>query len=184
MAQSSLCLWVGLLLPLISSDNFMDCFNEDNFKEYEFGILTSLLRIQDSEGANGFPWWLSGKESACQCRRCGFDPWIWKILWRRKWQPAPVFLPGKSHGQRSLAGWDPPFFVVFMCLPDVHGCCPGHGVLQFGGLQRVGHDLVTKQQQRCWWHLIPAPCVLQVVGTVMAGFAMSFTLTGHWDPPH
>ena len=127
--------------------------------------------------ANGFPWWLSGKESACQCRSCGFDPWIWKILWRRKWQPAPVFLPGKSHGQRSLAGWDPPFFVVFMCLPDVHGCCPGHGVLQFGGLQRVGHDLVTKQQQRCWWHLIPAPCVLQVVGTVMAGFAMSFTLT-------
>ena len=55
MAQSSLCLWVGLLLPLISSDNFMDCFKEDNFKEYEFGILTSLLRIQDSESANGFP---------------------------------------------------------------------------------------------------------------------------------
>ena len=56
MTQSSLCLWVGLLLPLISSDNFMDCFNEDNFKEYEFGILSSLLRIQDSEGANGLPW--------------------------------------------------------------------------------------------------------------------------------
>ena len=143
MTQSSLCLWVGLLLPLISSDNFMDCFNEDNFKEYEFGILSSLLRIQDSEGANGLPWWLSGKESACQCRRCGFDPWVGKILWRRKWQPAPVFLPGKSRGQRSLAGWDPPFFVVFMCLPDVHGCGPGHGVLQFRGLQRVGHDLTA-----------------------------------------
>ena len=45
----------------------------------------------------------SGKESACQCRRCkrrGFDPWVGKIPWRRKWQPTPVFLPGKSHEQR------------------------------------------------------------------------------------
>ena len=32
-----------------------------------------------------------------------FDPWVRKIPWRRKWQPTPVFLPGKSHGQRSLA---------------------------------------------------------------------------------
>ena len=47
----------------------------------------------------GFPRWLSGKESTCQCKRCrryGFDPWIRKIPWRRKWQPTPVFLPGKS----------------------------------------------------------------------------------------
>ena len=50
-----------------------------------------------------FPWWLSGKESACQYRRCRFNPW--KILWRRKWQPTPVFLPGKSHAQRSLSGY-------------------------------------------------------------------------------
>jgi len=38
--------------------------------------------------------WLSGKESACQCRRCGFDPWVGKIPWRRKWQPTLVFLLG------------------------------------------------------------------------------------------
>ena len=38
-------------------------------------------------------------------RKCGFDPWIRKIPWRRKWQPTPVFLPGKSHGPRSLAGY-------------------------------------------------------------------------------
>ena len=44
------------------------------------------------------PWWLSGKEFVCQCRKCGFDPWVGKIPWRRKWQPMPVFLPGKSHG--------------------------------------------------------------------------------------
>ena len=35
----------------------------------------------------------------------GFDPWIGKIPWRRKWQPTPVFLPGKAHGQRSLVGY-------------------------------------------------------------------------------
>ena len=51
------------------------------------------------------PWWLGGKESACQCRkhrRLGFDPWVEKISWRRKWQPTQIFLPGKSHEQRSL----------------------------------------------------------------------------------
>ena len=46
----------------------------------------------------------SGKESACQCRRHGFNPWAGKIPWRRAWQPTPVFLPGESHGQRTLAG--------------------------------------------------------------------------------
>ena len=40
-----------------------------------------------------------------QCRRHGFNLWSGKIPWRRKWQPTPVFLPGKSHGQRSLAGY-------------------------------------------------------------------------------
>ena len=37
--------------------------------------------------------------------RHGFDPWVGKIRWSRKWQPTPVFLPGKFHGQRSLAGY-------------------------------------------------------------------------------
>ena len=40
-----------------------------------------------------------------RCRSCGFNPWIRKILWGRKWQPTPVFLPGKFHGQRSLVGY-------------------------------------------------------------------------------
>ena len=53
----------------------------------------------------GLPWWLSGKESTCQCRRCRFNPWAGKISWRSKWQPIPVFLPGKFHGQRSLVGY-------------------------------------------------------------------------------
>ena len=52
------------------------------------------------------------KESACQYRkhkRYGLDAWVGKITWSRKWQPTPVFLAGKSYGQRSLAGysaWD------------------------------------------------------------------------------
>ena len=58
----------------------------------------------------GFPGDASGKESTCQCRRhkrCGFNPRVMKIPWKRKWQPTPVFLPGKSRGQRSLEGYSP-----------------------------------------------------------------------------
>ena len=51
----------------------------------------------------------SGRESACQCRSCKrcVDPWVRKIPWRKKWQLTPVFLPGKSHGKRSLGGFSP-----------------------------------------------------------------------------
>ena len=42
--------------------------------------------------------------NAGRCWRLGFDPWVRKIPWRRAWQPIPVFLPGESHGQRSLVG--------------------------------------------------------------------------------
>ena len=68
--------------------------------------------------------WLNGKESSCQCTKlgCGFNPWAEKISRRRKWQPTPVSLPGKSHGQRGLVGYSP------------------------WGRKRVGHDLATKQQ--------------------------------------
>ena len=63
---------------------------------------------------------LNGKEATCQCRRHGFSPWVGKIPWRRKWQPTAVFFPGKSHGQRSLAG-----------------------SIQSVGSQNVKHDLAT-----------------------------------------
>ena len=52
----------------------------------------------------------SSKESVLQfrrCKRCGFIPWVGKIPLRRAWQPTPVFLPEKSHGQKSLAGCSP-----------------------------------------------------------------------------
>ena len=58
----------------------------------------------------GFPHGASGKEPACQCRRhkrCGFNPRVRKIPWRRTWQSTPIFLPGESHRQRSLTGYSP-----------------------------------------------------------------------------
>ena len=70
----------------------------------------------------GLLWWFNGKESACQSRRCGLDPWVRKIPWRKKWKPTPVFLPGKSHGERSPAGYSP------------------------WDHERVRQDLATKQQ--------------------------------------
>ena len=45
--------------------------------------------------------------NAGDLKRCGFDPWVGKIPWRRAWPPTPVFLIGASHGQRSLAGYSP-----------------------------------------------------------------------------
>ena len=53
----------------------------------------------------GLPWWLSGKESACQCRKHRFDSWVGEIPWRRKWQPTPVCLPGnpRDRGARWAA---------------------------------------------------------------------------------
>ena len=82
--------------------------NGESWESFNLGsgmIKFALLRI-----TLGFPDGANDKESACQCRefrRCRFDPWVGKILWRKKWQPTPVFMPGKFHGQRSLAGYSP-----------------------------------------------------------------------------
>ena len=59
---------------------------------------------------DGFPSGSAGKELACQCRRykrSQFYPWVGKVPWRRKGQPAPVLMPGKYHGQRSLVNYSP-----------------------------------------------------------------------------
>ena len=56
------------------------------------------------------PRWLRGERLYLQHRRHrrhGFDTRVGKIPWRRAWQPTPIFLPGESHGQRSLAGYSP-----------------------------------------------------------------------------
>ena len=56
------------------------------------------------------PRWHSGKDPTCQSRRhkrLGLNSWVGKIPWSRKWQPDPVFLPGKFHGLSSLGGYSP-----------------------------------------------------------------------------
>ena len=72
-----------------------------------------LIQWQESlkwgrQEVRGFPGGTSGKEPACQCNRLkrqGFDSWVGKIPWRRARQLTPVFLPGESHGQRSLLSY-------------------------------------------------------------------------------
>ena len=69
-------------------------------------LYFSLSWVQEM----GFPGGARSKESTCLCRRNrkpGFKPWVRKIPRSRKWQPTPVFIPGKSHGQRSLEGYSP-----------------------------------------------------------------------------
>ena len=64
--------------------------------------------LEEALDGRCFPVGSEGKEEpACQCRRCGFHPWVGKIPWRRAWQPIPVFLPGESRGQNlcSLGGY-------------------------------------------------------------------------------
>ena len=70
-------------------------------------LLTSYTPIPQYKG---FPGGTNGKEPACQCRRhrdMGSIPWVGKIPWRKAWEPTPVFLAGKFHGQRSLEGYSP-----------------------------------------------------------------------------
>ena len=59
-------------------------------------VLSLFIRLPSKLIPSRVLWWLSGKEPACQCRRCGLDSWVRKIPWTRKWQPTPVLLPGIS----------------------------------------------------------------------------------------
>ena len=88
---------------IINSNTVFFFINSLAFSTYRYMLSYIILCIHYW----GHPWWLSDKESACQCRRHGFDPWIGKIPWRRAWQPISVFLPGKFHVQRSLKGFSP-----------------------------------------------------------------------------
>ena len=69
-------------------------------QSWEDCLWWTLLLLDFPGGSDGKSIWL-------QCWRPGFDPWVGKIPWRRKWQPTPVFLPGKYRGWRNLAGRSP-----------------------------------------------------------------------------
>ena len=85
------------------------CFLQSNTCYKRQGIFTERGG-SPSWNKRRLPRWLRGKESACQRRRHrrpGFDSCVRKIPGRTAWQPTPVFLPGESHGQRSLVGYRP-----------------------------------------------------------------------------
>ena len=114
-------------------------------------LSVCLGNWEEQLGLLGLPLWLRSKESTCQCRRCGFDPWVGKIPWKRKWQPTPVFLPEKFYGQRSPVGVSP-----WSC-------------------KRVGYDLVTNNNNISCdfkWSSLGAD---QLLGLVSLPFALP-----HW----
>ena len=97
---------------IISHEKYIGWISNQNGT---FSIWTSVLCslfcfcvFSDiSVGYWRLPWWLRWQRICLQRRRCGFNPWVRKIPWRREWLPTQVFLPGKSHTQRSLEGYSP-----------------------------------------------------------------------------
>ena len=67
----------------------------------------SLDLLKTQYHLNGLPWWLRRQRIHLQCGRPGFDPWVGKIPWRRKWQSTPVFLPGESPWTEEPGGHSP-----------------------------------------------------------------------------
>ena len=97
--------------------------------EKEMAICFSIPAWTEESGGlqsmgSTFEFRLSGKEFFCQCRRWAFDPRVRQAPWTKNWQPTPIFLPGKSCGQRSRMGYSP------------------------WGHKRVRHDLSTKKPQQ------------------------------------
>ena len=101
-----------LFLPLLSSRNYKNVYVGVlvylmmSYRSFRFYSLFFIV-YQATESV-GLPQWLTSKELTWECRRCkrhGFHLWLGKILWRRAWQPTPVFLPGECHAQRSLVGY-------------------------------------------------------------------------------
>ena len=117
-----------------------------------------MSKCQESAG---LPRRLGGKEPTCQCERPEFNSRVEKIPWRRKWQPSPVFLPEKSHGQRSLVGYNP------------------------WGLERAGYNSATKQQQQTRQRLalvtVGYPCVCVKVAQMCPTLCdpMDYTVHGN-----
>ena len=98
-------------------------WNSLKFPFYHTGNKHSRFQTGNANsGASFMAQWLK-KKIHLQCRRHAFNLWVGKIPWRRKWQPTPVFLPGKTYGQRSLESYSPQ------------------------GYKRVRHDLVTKKHK-------------------------------------
>ena len=100
-----------ILLPLpfespgVSPVDSLVCILPELSDEPQTFVSPTLWDYSINYSSISLPMWHTGKESACQCRRLWFNPWVRRIPWSRKWQPTSIFLPGKFHGQRSLVGY-------------------------------------------------------------------------------
>ena len=91
--------WKAVHSP-IHGDFFYSRYHSENSMNVSSEVILSTFVPYYTLLA--FPGGVRGKEPTHQCRkhkRCGFDPWVRKIPWKRAWQPTLVFLPGESHGQ-------------------------------------------------------------------------------------
>ena len=114
-----------LSLGALSSIYIISVYFLEDFEKLKniFIACNDLLKFGSHKIIDrGFPSGSVVKDPPANAGDPGFDPWVRKIPWRRKWQSTPVFLPGESHGQRSLAGY------------------------RLVSCKSVGHNLVTKQQ--------------------------------------
>ena len=83
-----------IFIPLLFSTlSFLHCVDNYFLKHFWKSLFQMTLKVKNLPTNMG--------------DKCGFAPWVRKIPWRRAWQPTPVFLPGESHWQRSLAGYSP-----------------------------------------------------------------------------
>ena len=110
------------------------------------------------------PWWFSWYRICLQCRRLRFDPWV-GISPGEERQPTPVFLPGESHGQRSLAGYGPwshkewdsteqltqTVMVQFLLLPKQISNTQLPSSQHYAQLGKIGR--ILKPFHPCWWGL-------------------------------
>ena len=125
----------------MESDNKVSELRPSSYCDYILMCISLYLYVINR--GRGIPWWLSGKESSHQCRRHRFDPWVEKIPWRKKWQPIPGFLPGKSHGQVDRGVWQ-------RLAATVYGVTKESGMTQqlnnstSGG--RSGHSLLPEAE--------------------------------------
>ena len=91
------------------------CRNQHLFYRWSSGSMTRVTELERGKARIwpqlyrlwGFPGGTSDKESAWQCQRHRFDPWVRKIPYSRRWQCTPVFLPGKFHWHSRLVGYNP-----------------------------------------------------------------------------
>ena len=115
-ALKNWCFWTVMLKKTL--ERLLDC-KEIQPVHHKGDQFWMFIGRNDAEAEMPILWpphvknWLIGKDPDAgkdwrqELQETSFGSWVGKIPWRRKWQPAPVFLPGESHGQRSLGGYSP-----------------------------------------------------------------------------